>query len=147
MRRAAQLAFTGLFDNLGYDAIKKSLVTEDKSVQGQALPLLEKAREVRICTAWPRRRGCAPFVDTPLRPKAIQRGIPGQAAQQGAKPATAAPTDASLGASGIGARPIAVAPTDSAAATKYALTFGFFCALLLSGLTRRVGHRRAPLPM
>jgi len=39
-----------LFDNLGYDTIKKSLVTEDKSVQGQALPLLEKAREVRIRT-------------------------------------------------------------------------------------------------
>ena len=46
MRKAAQTVFPALYENCGYDLVKKKLEGEDKAALAIALPLLEKAREV-----------------------------------------------------------------------------------------------------
>jgi hypothetical protein len=51
VRKAAQLALPGLYDNCGYELAKKRLEGEDKAAVTMALPLLEKAREVRAAFA------------------------------------------------------------------------------------------------
>ena len=60
MRKAAQAVFPGLYDNCGYDLVKKKLEGEDKAALALALPLLEKAREVRRGAR--RRSGRAPVL-------------------------------------------------------------------------------------
>ena len=60
VRKAAQAVFPGLYDNCGYDLVKKKLEGEDKAALALALPLLEKAREVRRGDR--RRSGRAPVL-------------------------------------------------------------------------------------